>query len=56
VAPGPVSSRSSAPARTGQYTAAERSIYILARLSPRYPTVEVRVADVCLDTGTGLTR
>jgi carboxylate-amine ligase len=34
----------------------ERSIYILARLSPRYPTVEVRVADVCLDTGTGLTR
>jgi hypothetical protein len=39
----------------------ERSIYIFARLSPRYPTVEVRVADVCLDTGTavlvaGLTR
>ena len=39
----------------------ERSIYFLARLSPRYPTVEVRVADVCLDTGTavllaGLTR
>jgi glutamate---cysteine ligase / carboxylate-amine ligase len=39
----------------------ERSIYILARLSPRYPTVEVRVADVCLDVGTavllaGLTR
>jgi carboxylate-amine ligase len=26
----------------------ERSIYYLARLSPRYPTVEVRVADVCL--------
>ena len=26
-----------------------RSIYFLARLSPRYPTVEVRVADVCLD-------
>jgi len=39
----------------------ERGIYFLARLSPRYPTVEVRVADVCLDTGTavllaGLTR
>jgi carboxylate-amine ligase len=27
----------------------EASIYFLARLSPRYPTVEVRVADVCLD-------
>jgi glutamate---cysteine ligase / carboxylate-amine ligase len=39
----------------------ERSIYFLARLSPRYPTVEVRVADVCLDADTavlaaGLTR
>ena len=39
----------------------ERSVYLLARLSPRYPTVEVRVADACLDTGTavllaGLTR
>ncbi len=39
----------------------ERSVYLLARLSPRYPTVEVRVADVCLDAGTavlvtGLTR
>ena len=39
----------------------ERAVYILARLSPRYPTVEVRVADVCLDTSTavllaGLTR
>ena len=39
----------------------ERNVYFLARLSPRYPTVEVRVADVCLDTGTavlaaGLTR
>ena len=39
----------------------ERSIYFLARLSPRYPTVEVRIADVCLDAGTavllaGLTR
>ena len=39
----------------------EQGIYFLARLSPRYPTVEVRVADVCLDTGTtvllaGLTR
>ena len=29
----------------------ERSVYFLARLSPRYPTVEVRVADVCLDAG-----
>ncbi|HEU4675394.1 MAG TPA: YbdK family carboxylate-amine ligase [Motilibacteraceae bacterium] len=27
----------------------ERAVYFLARLSPRYPTVEVRVADVCLD-------
>lgn len=26
----------------------ERSVFYLARLSPRYPTVEVRVADVCL--------
>ena len=26
----------------------DRSVYYLARLSPRYPTVEVRVADVCL--------
>ena len=39
----------------------ERSVYFFARLSPRYPTVEVRVADVCLDAGTavllaGLTR
>ncbi len=39
----------------------EQSVYFLARLSPRYPTVEVRVADVCLDVGTavlvaGLTR
>ena len=39
----------------------ERSVYFLARLSPRYPTIEVRVADVCLDVGTavllaGLTR
>jgi len=39
----------------------ERSIYFLARLSPRHPTVEVRVADVCLDAGdavllAGLTR
>lgn len=25
------------------------SVYFLARLSPRYPTVEVRVADVCLE-------
>jgi carboxylate-amine ligase len=39
----------------------ERNVYIFARLSPRYPTVEIRVADVCLDAGTavllaGLTR
>ena len=39
----------------------ERSVYFWARLSPRYPTVEVRVADVCLDAGAavlvaGLTR
>ena len=39
----------------------ERSVYFLARLSPRYPTIEVRVADVCLDAGSavllaGLTR
>jgi carboxylate-amine ligase len=39
----------------------ERSVYFLARLSPHYPTVEVRVADVCLDAGdavlvAGLTR
>jgi carboxylate-amine ligase len=38
----------------------EQGIYLLARLSPRYPTV-VRVADACLDVGTtvllaGLTR
>jgi len=39
----------------------ERNVYFFARLSPRYPTVEVRVTDVCLDAGTavlaaGLTR
>ena len=39
----------------------EQGIYFLARLSPRYPTVEVRVADACLNAGTavllaGLTR
>ena len=39
----------------------ERSVYFLARLSPSYPTIEVRVADACLDAGTavllaGLTR
>ena len=32
----------------------ERSVYFLARLSPRYPTIEVRVADVCLDAGTAV--
>jgi carboxylate-amine ligase len=26
-----------------------RNVYFLARLSPRYPTVEVRIADICLD-------
>ena len=39
----------------------EQGVYLFARLSTRYPTVEVRVADVCLDVGTavllaGLTR
>ncbi len=34
----------------------ERGIYFLARLSPRYPTVEVRVADACLDAGTAVLR
>ncbi|MGW5718630.1 carboxylate-amine ligase [Amycolatopsis sp. NPDC003865] len=28
-----------------------RAVYFYARLSPRHPTVEVRVADVCLDVG-----
>jgi len=32
----------------------ERNVYFLARLSPRYPTIEVRVADVCLDAGTAV--
>ena len=32
----------------------EQGIYFLARLSPRYPTVEVRVADACLDAGTAV--
>ena len=32
----------------------EQGIYFPARLSPRYPTVEVRVADVCLDAGTAV--
>jgi carboxylate-amine ligase len=32
----------------------ERSIYFLARLSPRYPTVEARVSDVCPDVDTTL--
>lgn len=26
-----------------------RNVYFLARLSPRYPTVEVRITDICLD-------
>ena len=39
----------------------EQGVYLFARLSTRYPTVEVRVADVCLDVDTavllaGLTR
>jgi glutamate---cysteine ligase / carboxylate-amine ligase len=39
----------------------EQGIYFPARLSPHYPTVEVRVADACLDAGAavllaGLTR
>jgi carboxylate-amine ligase len=32
----------------------ERSIYFLARLSPRYPTLEVRIFDVCPDIDTAL--
>jgi carboxylate-amine ligase len=31
-----------------------RSVYYLARLSPRYPTIEVRVADVCPDVDTAV--
>ena len=39
----------------------DQGVYLYARLSSRYPTVELRVADVCLDAGTavllaGLTR
>ena len=37
-----------------EHTLDERSVYFWARLSPRYPTVEVRVADVCLDAGTAV--
>jgi carboxylate-amine ligase len=32
----------------------QRSIYFLARLSPRYPTVEIRISDVCSDIDTAL--
>jgi carboxylate-amine ligase len=32
----------------------ERGVYFLARLSPRYPTVEFRVADTCLDVDTAV--
>ena len=32
----------------------ESSIYFLARLSPHYPTVEIRLADVCPDIDTTL--
>ena len=53
--------RGGPPPRRARAALDERSVYFLARLSPRYPTVEVRVADVCLDAGTavllaGLTR
>ena len=32
----------------------ERGIYFWARLSPRYPTVEIRIADVCLSVADSL--
>jgi carboxylate-amine ligase len=32
----------------------EQGIYLFARLSSHYPTVEVRVADVCLDVSTAV--
>ncbi|GAA0505090.1 hypothetical protein Ade02nite_71230 [Paractinoplanes deccanensis] len=32
----------------------ERSVYLYARLSPRYPTVEVRIADVSPDVDTAV--
>ncbi len=32
----------------------ERSVYFFARISPRYPTVEIRVSDVCLDVDTAV--
>lgn len=32
----------------------QASVYFLARLSPHYPTVEVRVADVCPDVDTAV--
>lgn len=32
----------------------EGSVYLFARLSPRFPTVEVRIADVCPDVDTAL--
>lgn len=32
----------------------ERSVYLLARLSPRFPTVEIRVPDVCPDVDTAV--
>lgn len=31
-----------------------RSVYFLARLSPRYPTIEIRVADTCLEVADAL--
>ena len=35
-------------------TVYEQCIYLLARLSPRCPTVDVRVADVCRDANTAV--
>ena len=53
--------RGGPPPHRARGSAGRASVSSLARLSPRYPTVEVRVADVCLDVGTavlaaGLTR
>ena len=57
----PPTMRRSAASSGAALRSIEQGIYFPARLSPRYPTVEVRVADVCLDAGTavllaGLTR
>ncbi|GIF01766.1 carboxylate-amine ligase [Paractinoplanes rishiriensis] len=32
----------------------ERNVYLFARLSPRYPTIEVRIGDVCADVDTAV--